>query len=155
MNGVAAMMGAVALLGATAAEAQRARPTQAELFCRDLKRVVKAARHEGGFVDLQRSRAAPPRLGFRPGSCRAHEATNTLPSAWSCHQQLAPDHLSLASLDANTASCLPEAKRERGRWGRTVTFTLPGARILITQSGGPGAKVGRISGYRVEAVGAR
>ena len=153
MKRVAAVLAGAALLGAGAADAQR--PTQAQLFCHDLKRVVKAAGYEDGFDYLQRSRAAPPWLGFRPGACRAHEATETLPAAWWCHQQLAPEHLSLESLDSNTASCLPQAKRERGRWGGSVTFTLPGARILITQSGGPRAKVGRISGYRVEAVRSR
>jgi hypothetical protein len=66
-----------------------------------------------------------------------------------------PAHLSLEALAAATAECLPEAERTRERWGRQVTFTLPGARILISESGGPGAKVGRIVAYRVEAVGTR
>lgn len=147
------MAAAAALLAAGAAQAQqRAKQTQAELFCHDLKRVVKAASYETAFKHLERARAAPPLFGFRPGACRAYAGTETSPAAWDCHQHLAPAHLSLDSLAAATAECLPEAEQTRGRWGREATFTLPGARILINESGGPRAKVGRIVGYRVEAV---
>lgn len=91
MKAAAAAMAAAALLGGSAAEAQqRAQPTQAELFCHDLKRVVKTANHESQFEHLERSRAAPPWLGFRPGGCRAYAGRETAPAAWDFHQHLAP-----------------------------------------------------------------
>ena len=141
---------AAALLAGGAAQAQQqARPTRAELFCHDLKRLVRKA---PDWVAMWNARPAPPALGFRPGACRAYPGGPNYPASYSCHQHLAPPHLSLETLAADTAACLPEAKQERGRWGREAIFTLPGLRILISESGGPGAKVGRIVGFRVEAV---
>jgi hypothetical protein len=141
---------AAALLGVTGADAQqRAKPAEAQLFCHDLKRLVRAA---PGFELMFKARPAPPWLGFRPGTCRAHAANETLPAAYWCSQQLAPEHLALESLAAKTAACLPGAKRVKTNYWREAVFETPRVRILITESGGPGAKVGRIAGYRVEAM---
>ena len=120
-------------------------------YCHGLKQLLREA---PDFVGVHDAHPNPPWLGFRPGACRAFAGTETYPAAWDCHQHLAPAHLSLQTLAAATAACLPEAEQSRGRWGRDSTFTLPGARILISESGGPGAKVGRIVGLRVEAVNA-
>ena len=115
-------------------------------FCADLKRIVGTAERGGGFLTLQRSRAAPPRLGFR--HCFAAAG---LRASWYCHQSMAPDPLSLESLARRTAACLPEARRQPSSDGEAV-FTLPYARIRVTEDGGPRAHVGRIVGFRVEAV---
>ena len=153
MKRMAAMTAAACLLGAGAADAQqRARPTQAELFCHDLKRVVQASSYETRFEHLERSRAAPPWLGFRPGGCRAYAGTDKYPAAWQCHQHLSPAHLTAKTLTDMTAACLPKAKRVEARGWREAGFETPRVRIHISESGGPGAKVGRIVRYRVEAV---
>ena len=147
----AGIAAAAALIAGGAAQAQQqARPTRAELFCHDLKRLVREA---PDWVGMWNARPAPLWLGFRPGACRASAASGAQPASYWCHQHLAPPHLGLDTLKADIAACLPEAKMERGRWGRDATFTLPGLRILINESGGPGAKVGRIVGFRVEGVG--
>lgn len=145
---------AAALLAACVAEAQAIDDsTRFERdLCHGLDRLIRAA---PDFEGMYKARPAPPWLGFRPGSCGAHAATDTLPPTYWCGQQLAPDHLALESLADATAACLPQAKRERGPYHREVTFTLPEVRILISESGGPRAKVGRIVGYRVEAVTAK
>jgi hypothetical protein len=140
---------AAALTAATAGEAQNGRVAQD--FCNALNQMVQVAQMDGDFELVERSRAAPPHFGFRHG-CRAHRATERLPAAWWCHQNLAPEELSLNSLAARTAACLPSAARSRGRWGGEAIFTLPRARIVIDQSGGPRAHVGRIVTFRVEAV---
>lgn len=146
-------MAAAALLVVGAAQAQAgadaARAAFERDFCHGLKRLLREA---PDFVGMYNAHPAPPWLGFRPGACRAYAGTEKHSAAYDCHQHLAPAHLSLESLAAATAQCLPEAERTRGRWARDETFTLPGARILISESGGPGAKVGRIVGFRVEAV---
>ena len=145
-----AIVAAAALLASGAAGAQPPSPQQ--IFCAELNRVVQVAQMDGDFTYLERSRAAPPAFGFRHG-CRAHAATPSLPAAWWCHQSLAPEELSLASLAGRTAACLPNAVRSRGpHYDRQAIFTLPRARILIEESGGPGAHVGLIATFRVEAV---
>lgn len=141
---------AAAALAATGS-AQAQPPSAQQIFCSELNRVVQVAQMDGDFAWLERSRPAPPRFGFRHG-CRAQAATATQPAAWWCHQNLAPEELSLNSLAARTAACLPSAARSRGRWGGEAIFTLPRARIVIEQSGGPRAKVGRIVTFRIEAV---
>jgi hypothetical protein len=143
---LAAGMAAMMLWAGPAA----ARPTDLELFCHDLGRVVDAAGEEGGFDHLQRSRAAPPTLGFERG-CQGHGGAEG--GSWFCHQSLAPADLSRDSLEHKTAACLTEAVREPGRWpSLSVSFALPNARITIEESGGPGAHVGRIVTFIVEAV---
>jgi hypothetical protein len=117
-------------------------PSKQQIFCAELKRVVEVAELDGDFTYLERSRAAPPRLGFRNCFAAARPA-------WYCHQSLAPDPLSLAGLAASTAACLPEAARTLSSRHEAV-FTLPYARIRITEYGGPRAHVGRIVSYRVE-----
>jgi hypothetical protein len=155
---IRAIAAAAALLAAGAAQAQTVSEALAQAarfereLCHGLNRLVEAA---PDFTGLYDARPAPPWLGFRPGSCRAHEGSETLPASYWCHQNLAPAHLSLESLAAATAACLPQGKRERGEWGREAIFTLPEMRILISEHGAPGAHVGRIVGYRVEAVTAK
>jgi len=141
------LVGAAALLVPAAGEAQRV----PQDFCLGLERAVEVAQTDGDFTYLDRSRAAPPHFGFVHG-CRASAATGRLPAAWSCHQTLAPESLSLASLAERTAACLPEAVRSRGKYGDEAVFALPRARISIRERGGPRAKVGRIVTLRIEAV---
>ncbi len=132
--------------------AQAEMPSEQQIFCAQLNRVVQVAQMDGDFTYLERSRAAPPTFGFRQG-CRAQAATERRPAAWWCHQSLAPDELSLASLSERTAACLPNAVRSRGRsYDRQAIFTLPRVRIVIDESGGPRAHVGLIATFRVEAV---
>ncbi len=149
MMGFKGAIVAAALAATGMAQAQPPSPQQ--IFCAQLNRTVQVAQMDGDFTYLERSRAAPPRFGFRHG-CRAQAATKRLPAAWWCHQSLAPDELSLASLSARTAACLPSAVRSRGRWGDEAIFTLPRARIVIEESGGPRAHVGLIATFRVEAI---
>jgi hypothetical protein len=118
-------------------------------FCHGLKRVVAAAREEGGFLGLERARAAPPHLGFRHG-CRA--SGDARRRYWLCNQHLAPAEMSRDALAARIARCLPDAVRSAGDFGDEATFTLPGARIRIHERGGPRAKVGRIVTLVVEAA---
>ena len=143
-------MAIVAALAATGS-AQAQPPSPQQIFCAQLNRVVQVAQMDGDFSYLERSRAAPPYFGFRHG-CRAHGASERQPSAWWCHQSLAPPELSLDSLAGQSAACLPNAVRSRGRWADEAIFTLPRVRIVIEESGGPRAHVGLIATFRVEAV---
>lgn len=141
---------AAALMATGSAGAQR--PSAQQIFCAELNRTVQVAQMDGDFTYLERSRAAPPYFGFRQG-CRAHAATERLAAAWWCHQSLAPEELSLDSLAGRTAACLPSAVRSRGPYyNRQAIFTLPRARIVIEESGGPRAHVGLIATFRVEAI---
>ena len=130
--------------------AVRAQAGPAQDFCSGLNRVVQVAQMDGDFSPLERSWAEPHHFGFRHG-CRAHGATKSLPAVWWCHQSLAPQELSMESLAGRTQACLPNAVRTRGRY-REAIFTLPRVRILIDESGGPGAHVGLSVTFRVEAV---
>jgi hypothetical protein len=143
-----AIAAAAALLASGTAQAQNGLVRQD--FCSALNRVVQVAQMDGDFAHFERSRAAPPHFGFRHG-CRATSASGRLPAAWRCNQTLAPEELGLAALSARTAACLPSAERVEGRYGEAV-FTLPRARIVIEERGGPRAKVGRIVTFRIEAV---
>ncbi len=134
---------AAAILASGPAQAEL--PSKQRIFCAQLLRVTEVAKLDGDFTYLERSRAAPPRFGFR--NCFAAAAR----PAWHCHQSLAPDPLSLDALAASTAACLPEAARTLAS-GHEAIFTLPYARIRITEYGGPRAHVGRIVSYRVEKV---
>jgi hypothetical protein len=120
-------------------------PSKQQIFCADLRRIVEVAELDGDFTYLERSRAAPPRLGFR--KCFAAAVR----PAWHCHQTMAPDHLSLGALAARTAACLPAAARTLAGDDEAV-FALPYVRIRIAESGGPRAHVGRIVTYRVEKL---
>ncbi len=142
-------MAIVATLTATGT-AQAEMPSEQQIFCAQLNRVVQVAQMDGDFTYLERGRAAPPYFGFRQG-CRAQAATARLPAVWWCHQSLAPEALGLASLSARTADCLPNAARGRS-YDRQAIFTLPRVRILIEESGGPRAHVGLIATFRVEAI---
>jgi hypothetical protein len=139
------MKALAAIAAATLAVQAPASAASPDRFCIDLKRIVGTAERGGGFLMLQRSRAAPPRLGFR--HCFAAAGMR---ASWYCHQSMAPGHLSLESLAGRTAACLPEARRQPSRDGEAV-FTLPYARIRITEDGGPRAHVGRVVSYRVVA----
>jgi hypothetical protein len=141
----AALAAAAALLAPAAAQAQRVDQD----FCHGLKRVIEAARHEGGFDGLERARAAPPHLGFRHGCGRTGDERRQF---WMCSQNLAPEEMSRDALAARVAACLPEAVRGRNGFTRDALFTLPHARIHISEVGGPRAKVGRIVQLTVEAI---
>lgn len=145
MKSTHAAIAAAALLAPAAGRAQMAD----EHFCHGLKRVVEAAREEGGFLWLERARAAPPHLGFRQG-CRA--TGDEKRQYWLCTQHLAPAEMSRDALAARTAQCLPDAVPSKGDYGRDASFTLPQAEIRISERGGPGAKVGRIVTFVVEAI---
>jgi hypothetical protein len=145
----AAAITAVALLTAGVAQAQqRAVPTPEQIFCRDLQRIVRAA---PDFVAMYKAKAAPPWLGFRPGACQAFTADATNPATYACHQNLAPAHLTLDSLAAITAACIPDAKRLPAEYRREAVFEVPGLRIRINEHGTARGKVGRFIGFRVEA----
>ena len=147
MRGIPGTIAAAALLLQTSAQTQGAPVRQ--IFCRGLERVVEAARDEGGFLRLERSRSAPPHLGFLHG-CRA--TGDRRRQYWLCNQSLAPPELSLESLAAQTAACFPEALQGKDGPYRETVFTLPGARIHISEHGGPRAHVGRIVELMVEAI---
>ncbi|HEX8624699.1 MAG TPA: hypothetical protein VF782_06435 [Allosphingosinicella sp.] len=148
MNWIHGAIAAAALLAPAAGQAQLVRQD----FCLGLEQLVEAARDEGGFLGLERSRAAPPHLGFRHG-CRA--TGDETRQYWLCTQNLAPAEMSGDALAARVAACLPEVARSTGDYGRDAVFTLPHARIRIDERGGPGAKVGRIVTLVVEAIPAR
>lgn len=57
------------------------------------------------------------------------------PTAWRRHQNLAGAELSLETLTAKAAECVPEAKLVRPAW-REASFTLPDAAIRIHESVG-------------------
>lgn len=141
---------AAALLAHSASQAQGGLVSQD--FCHGLERVIEAAGQEGGFRWLERARAAPPHLGFRHG-CRA--TGDDKRQYWLCSQNLAPEELSRDNLAARIAACLPEAIRGPRTLTRDAVFTLPRARIRISEFGGPRAKVGRIVTLSVEALPAR
>lgn len=138
---------AAALLAPGMAQAQP--PSKQQIFCAELRRVVGVAELGGDFAYLERSRAAPPRFGFVHG-CQA--TGDEKKQYWICSQSLAPEELSRDALAARIAECLPEAVRGRNGITSDAVFTLPGARIHITELGGPGAKVGRIVQLVVEAI---
>jgi len=110
---------------------------------------VKIAELGGDFAYLERSRAAPPRLGFRDG-CQA--TGDSKKQYWHCGQNFAPESLSRDALAQRIADCLPKAVRGHSSLARDAAFTLPYARIHISEIGGPGAHVGRIVELTVEAV---
>lgn len=145
MKWIFAAIAAAASLAPAAAQAQLVRQD----FCQGLERVVDAARDEGGFLFLEGARAAPPHLDFRHG-CRA--TGDSKRQYWLCTQNLAPAEMSREALSARIAACLPRAVRSQGDYGRETIFEMPGARIRISERGGPGAKVGRIVTLVVEAT---
>lgn len=139
---------AIAAAALTAPAAVRAQQVSQD-FCHGLKRVVEAAGWKDGFQWLERARAAPPHLGFRHG-CRA--TGDERRQYWHCGQNLAPAEMSRDALAERVAACLPEAVRVKDGFTRNALFTLPRARIRISEAGGPRAKVGRIVELVVEAV---
>lgn len=139
---------AAALLVPGAAQAEP--PSKPQIFCAELKRVVEVAELGGDFTYLERSRAAPPRLGFAQGCQATGDAKKQY---WVCGQSFAPETLSRDALAERIAACLPEAVRGRSGLAPDAVFTLPYARIHVSEIGGPGAHVGRIVELMVEAVG--
>jgi hypothetical protein len=137
---------AVAVTGmASSATAQAQRP---DPFCHDLARILEGATERPvPFHHIARGRARAPTLGFRHGCQGA--LSNGRPN-WFCHQSLAPDHLSRVNLAKRTLACLPEAQQLPGGWDGETVFALPRATIRISESGGPGAHVGRSVTYVVE-----
>jgi hypothetical protein len=146
MKATAGLIAAAAMLAPGAAGAQV--PSPQRIFCADLKRVVEVAALGGDFASLERSRAAPPRLGF--GHCQA--TGDETKQYWVCGQNFAPEEMSRDHLAARVAACLPDAVRGPGSLARDALFTLPAARIHISELGGPGAHVGRIVELVVEAI---
>jgi len=124
-------------------------PTGRQIFCAELRRVVEVAELGGDFTYLERSRAAPPRLGFEHG-CRA--TGDEKKRYWLCGQNFAPESLSRDALAERIADCLPEAVRGKPSLARDAVFTLPYARIHVSELGGRRAHVGRIVELVVEAV---
>jgi len=141
------VIAAAAILASATARAQP--PSSQQIFCAELRRVVEVAELEGDFTYLERSRAAPPTLGFRDG-CRA--TGDEKRHYWHCGQNLAPEEMSRDALAARIAECLPDAVRSRSGLTRDAVFTLPHARIHVSELGGPKAHVGRIVALTVEAV---
>ncbi len=141
------IVAAAALLAPGAAGAEI--PSKQQIFCAELRRVVEVAELGGDFTYLERSRAAPPRLGFRHG-CRATGDVNK--QYWLCGQSLAPEAMSRDNLAARVAACLPEAARTDQRPWRQTLFTLGRAEIRISETGGAEAQGGRIVQLVVEAV---
>lgn len=134
---------------ATCCAPASAQPTDDDLFCHDLQRIVAAADEEIPFYSLERSAAAPPTLGFST-PCRANGAGRQ--RAWVCGQSLAPESLSIQSLASRTAACLPQARHQIFATWQQTEFRLPNAIIRISESGGRGAHVGRIVSYSVDAI---
>ncbi len=124
-------------------------PSGQRIFCAELRRVVNVAEQDGDFAYLERSRAAPPRLGFVHG-CQA--TGDEKKQYWLCGQSSAPESLSRDNLAARIADCLPEAVRGQAGLARDAVFTLPYARIRVSELGGPGAHIGRIVELSVEAL---
>ena len=139
---------AAALVAPGLAEAAEP-PSRQQVFCAELRRVIEVAEQGGDFNYLERSRAAPPRLGFVHG-CRA--TGDEKKQYWHCGQSLAPEEQSRDALAARIAECLPEAVRGKGGLVRDAVFTLPYARIHVSEIGGPRAHVGRIVELVVEAL---
>ena len=138
---------AAALLAPGMAQAQP--PSKQQIFCAELRRVVEVAELGGDFTYLERSRAAPPRFGFVHG-CQA--TGDEKKQYWICSQSLAPENMSRDALAARVALCLLEAVRSRNGITNDAVFTLPQVRISISELGGPGAKVGRMVTFVVEAI---
>ena len=147
MRGIRSALAAAAMLAPVAAQAQSGLVRQE--FCHGLQRVLDSAHDEGGFLFLERARAAPPHLDFRHG-CRATGDRNR--QYWLCTQNLAPADMSRDALAQRVAACLPHAMRSTQDYGHESVFTLPYARIRISERGGPRAKVGRIVTLVVEAT---
>jgi len=130
---------------AQAAEAQR--PSDQELFCADLQRVLEDAGGDQPFHLLENGRAAPPTLGFAGGCRRSGDARQYF---WLCTQTLAPPELSLRSLVERTRACLPDAPRPA--MNRVFArFDLPNAVIRIDERGTERSHVGRSVTLIVEA----
>ena len=143
------LLGLIATVAVLVPGAGSAQAGPAQDFCHGLERVVEATRQDRGFAWLERARAAPPHLGFVHG-CRA--TGDARRQYWLCGQNLAPEEMSRDALAARVAACLPEAVRGPPSLARDAVFTLPHARIHISELGGPGAHVGRIVSFSVEAV---
>ena len=124
-------------------------PSRQQIFCAELRRVVEVAELGGDFTYLERSRAAPPRLGFRDG-CQA--TGDEKRHYWHCSQSFAPEEMGRDVLAARIAECLPKAVRSGAGLTRDAVFTLPSARIHVSEIGGPRAHVGRIVELTVEAL---
>jgi hypothetical protein len=147
MKRIAIVAAAVLVPGSAQAEM----PSPQQIFCAELKRVVEVAELGGDFAYLERSRAAPPRLGFAQG-CQA--TGDERKQYWVCGQTFAPEEMDRDHLAARVAACLPEAVGGPRGLFHDALFTLPYARIHISELGGPGAHVGRIVDLVVEAMGA-
>jgi hypothetical protein len=150
MKHIHGAMAAAALLAPGSAGAEP--PSAQRIFCAELRRIVDVAELGGDFTYLERSRAAPPRLGF---ANRCQATGDEKKQYWLCGQSFAPESMSFDALAERIAACLPEAVRGKPSLARDAVFTLPYARIHVSEIGGPGAHVGRIVELSVEAVRAK
>jgi hypothetical protein len=134
---------------ATTSGAAAQQPSAQASFCNDLRRVLESAAEDTPFRALERSAAAPPRLGFRH-CARSGDARQAY---WLCSQNLAPDHLSAVGLAEQVRACLPKAVPLvlPARARREARFAVGNATIRIDEHGAPRAHVGRIVTLVVEA----
>jgi len=145
MRGATAVLAGLAMTSGAAAQV----PSAEAQFCHDLGRIIAAAAETPEpFYTLERSAAAPPRLGFT----HCFRAGDARRSYWHCHQSLAPDHLSAERLTALTRACLPEAAALPAETRREARFRLGDLEIIISETGGPRAHVGRVVSYIVAAA---
>lgn len=91
-------------------------------LCAQLRVMSDAANREGSFERLARS-------GFRPNLmnyCRPNG-----PTAFMCHQNLAPASLEATELAQRVASCLPGGRLDEATWPRRG-ITYRDGRLAIT-----------------------
>jgi hypothetical protein len=140
---------AIALLGLSASTA--AQPSDgADLFCRDLRRVVAAAGETPAFASLpaEVGESRISMFGFSNG-CGRFEARGL--KAFGCYRQLPPPELEVDVLAAQIARCLPMAERlpDAGPEGlfreHVVRFLMPGATIEAAEGGWQTAGGGRVT----------
>ena len=148
MRGLVAVLAGVAMTSGAAAQV----PSAQALFCHDLNRIIDAAAETPDpFYSLERSAAMPPGLGFN----HCFRAGDARRAYWHCNQSLAPDHLSAERLAERTRACLPEATVLPVEMRRQARFRVRDLEIIISESGGPGAHVGRVVSYMVATGGKR
>jgi hypothetical protein len=145
MRGTVAVLAGLAMTSGAAAQ----QPSAEAQFCHDLVRIIAAAAEAPQpFFSLERSAAAPPRLGFT----HCFRAGDSRRAYWHCHQSLAPDHLGAERLTALTRACRPEAVALPAEMRREARFRLGDVEITISETGGPRAHVGRVVSYIVAAT---
>jgi len=120
MKGIRGAIAAAAILASASARAEP--PSRQQIFCAELRRVVEVAELGGDFTYLERSRAAPPSLGFRNG-CQA--TGDEKRHYWHCGQSLAPEEMSRDALAARIAECLRRRCAPQAAWRETPSSLCP------------------------------